>query len=125
MLAGCMRQRLLPLALALLLLVTQQLGLLHLLQHGLDHRAPAAPPGLVAGAPASPAPAHAEATEPADGLCAVCLVLASLATAALPGDAGWPLAAAHGEAPPAAPANAAATPAGVPYLARAPPALLT
>jgi hypothetical protein len=81
MLAGSMRQRTLSIALALLLLVTQHLGLLHLL----SHLAPPAGPVVVHGV-ADPAPAHADAiaSDAADAMCQACLVLATLGVATLP-----------------------------------------
>lgn len=121
MLAGPMRQRTLSFALALLLLVTQQLGLLHLL----SHLAPPAGPG-VAQLAADRAPAHADGAgnDAADALCQACLVLATLGAATLPALLRWvaPRAVFAAPARPALPPPATA--AGVPYLARAPPAFL-
>lgn len=77
-----MSSRCLALALALLLLVTQQLGLNHLLSHGLPTPPAAAAAGTGAGAPQPEASA-------ADGLCQVCLALAVLGTAALPALLRW------------------------------------
>jgi len=105
-----MMARCLALALALLLLVTQQLGLNHLLSHGL----PTPPAAAAAGAPQPEASA-------ADGLCQVCLALAVLGTAAWPALLRW-LAPVLRAAAPAAPAERSARRgAGAPYLARAPP----
>ncbi|OGA99421.1 MAG: hypothetical protein A3E25_17825 [Burkholderiales bacterium RIFCSPHIGHO2_12_FULL_69_20] len=121
MLAGPMRQRTLSIALALLLLVTQQLGLLHLL----SHLAPPAGHGVVLQA-ADRAPAHADTAgnDAADALCQACLVLATLGAATLPTLLRWvaPRAVFAAPARPALPPPA--TTAGVPYLARGPPAFL-
>lgn len=121
MLADSMRQRTLSIALALLLLFTQHLGLLHLL----SHLAPPAGHGMV-HLVADRAPAHDDAvgSDAADAMCQACLVLATLGVATLPALLRW-------VAPRAvfpAPVNPAllppATAAGVPYLARGPPAFL-
>ena len=118
MLARVMRQRFLSLTLALLLLITQQWGVLHGLSHGLH----GAGQGVAAAQPASE-PGPRDSSSAADALCQVCLVLATLGAATLPDD--WPLPAtdACGAAPVARAPCAAARPAGTPYLARAPPAL--
>ncbi|MDO9286259.1 MAG: hypothetical protein Q7U26_15295, partial [Aquabacterium sp.] len=81
-----MRQRTRSIALALLLLVTQQLGLLHLL----SHLAPPAGHGMVQGA-TDRAPAHADGSgnDAADALCQACLVLATLGAATLPALLRW------------------------------------
>jgi hypothetical protein len=121
MLAGPMRQSSLSFTLALLLLITQQLGLLHLL----SHLAPPAGPGMVQVA-VDQAPAHHDATgnDAADALCQACLVLATLGAATLPALLRWvaPRAVLAAPARPALPPPATA--AGVPYLARGPPTLL-
>ncbi len=92
MLGASMRRRLLSLSLALLLLLTQQLGAVHLLSHVL-HPGGHGPATLIqANQTALPAAAHAdEATQAAagDALCQVCLVLATLVAAALPAVWGW------------------------------------
>ena len=112
-----MTTRLVSIALALLLLVTQPLGLHHLVAHGLQG---AAGPAR-AGAAASPhdAPAHDDAA--ADGLCQACLAFVVLGTATPTALAAWaPVASGH-----PLPAGPAIAPwprrAGTPYLARAPP----
>ena len=116
-------------ALALLLLLTQQFGVLHSLSH--VRLLPASVAVAVAGAAtASNSTAaktateasHAASTElPADGLCQVCLLLVALGAAALPALLQW-LAERQRSLNP----NRTALPAwrarpGAPYLARAPP----
>jgi hypothetical protein len=128
MLGAAMRRRVLPLFLSLLLLITQQLGVLHMLSHVLHAGTPGATSLAQAngdGAPAragAAADAHAHAAA-GDALCQVCLVLATLVAAALPAVWRWraprpvPLA-------PAQPACAApARRATAPYRARGPPTL--
>ncbi|MBP6902719.1 MAG: hypothetical protein KBC73_21685 [Burkholderiaceae bacterium] len=100
--------------LALLLLITQQLALLHV------H--PAAG-GHGTGVAASAAADTGEADAAADLLCAPCLALSQLATLLPPAD--WPPL--PGDAAQAAPAQprvaAAGGHGGAPYQARAPPRL--
>ena len=117
-----MTQRALTLALALLLLLTQQLGVQHRWSHGSAGAAHSAP-WVQATADASPAPAEPEPVHggPADSLCQVCLLLAALAAAALPALLCLRGLARRGVLPPAAlPARRCGT-ATAPYLARAPP----
>ena len=114
-------------ALALLLLLTQQFGLLHNLSH--VRRLPAgvalAGPATAsdsAAAKAATAPNHPASSElPADGLCQVCLLLVALGAAALPALLQWLVQRQRRLTP-----NRPALPAwpircGAPYLARAPP----
>jgi hypothetical protein len=129
MLCDLMRLRALSLALALLLLLTQQFGLQHMLSHAL--RAPTADRALLAdgalpaGAPLTtdPTPAALSDEVPgADRLCQVCLVLSAFVAACLPALLAWRArpqrwhlsAASRRQAPHLRP--------GAPYLARAPPA---
>jgi len=93
MLGASMRHRLLSLSLALLLLLTQQLGALHLLSHVL-HPGGLGPAvwsdaDLVAAAPAAADADEATHAAAGDALCQVCLVLATLVAAALPAVWGW------------------------------------
>lgn len=126
MLGASMRRRLLSLSLALLLLLTQQLGAVHLLSHVL-HPAGHGPASVAhADHAAGPADAHAaEATraDAGDALCQVCLVLATLVAAALPAVWGWrlprPQAATLALPAPRPPARRARAP----YRARGPPGL--
>ena len=117
-----MTPRLIACALALVLLVTQQLGLQHLLSHGLQR----------AGLAAVSTTAHADtatsetATETgddaaADGLCQACLALVVLGTAALPGLLRWAARVLRNAAPVPPVARPVRRGAGAPYLARAPP----
>lgn len=112
-----MTPRLIAFALALLLLVTQQLGLQHLLSHGLQSA------GLAAvSTSAQHAHVDASATDAAaDGLCQACLVLVVLGAATLPALLRWaaPVRRAAAPVPPAA--HAVRRGAGAPYLARGPP----
>jgi hypothetical protein len=103
-----MSSRFLSIALALVLLVSQQLGLQHLLSHGLQ------------GVGSShAAPAHDEAA--AEGLCQTCVATAVLGSATLPAQPCWALQT-MGHGAPAAPAIASLRCSAVtPYLARAPP----
>ena len=111
-------------ALALLLLLTQQFGVLHGLSHSRSLPAAAA----VAGAAALPdrrpdraATDPADSESPGDGLCQVCLLLVALGAAALPALLQW--LAGRQRCPrrvrPALPALQSRHSA--PYLARAPP----
>ncbi len=115
-----MTRRLIAVALALVLLVTQQLGLQHLLSHGLQ--------GGVSGAVSTHAhPAHddAAATDAtdtaADGLCQACLALVVLGMAALPALLRWAAPVLRSPAPARPVARTTRRGAGAPYLARAPP----
>ncbi len=111
-------------ALALLLLLTQQFGVLH----SLSHVRPL--PGGAAVATAQAAAEHAAARaakdpvgseSPGDGLCQVCLLLVALGAAALPALLQW-LAVRQSSSQrdrPTLPARQIR--AGAPYLARAPP----
>lgn len=113
-----MQARTVSLILALVLLFTQQLGLQHLLSHGLAGAQSAATPGP----PARDAGHGAEAAA-ADGLCQACLVLATLGMATLPAVLRW-LAPRQPAATPAAPARRAISArCNAPYQARAPPTL--
>jgi hypothetical protein len=118
MLGAPMTPRLIALALALVLLVTQQLGLQHLLSHGLQ----------AAGLAADTAHATAHATTPdatpdaaADGLCQACLALVVLGTATLPALLRWATRVQRAVAPAAPVRRAMRRGAAAPYLARAPP----
>ena len=123
-----MRPRLIALALALILLLTQQLGLQHLASHGLQ----------TAGLAAASATAHTrhtantafttedgvsatDAAAAADGLCQACLALVVLGTAALPALLRWATRVLRGVAPAAAMVRAVRRGAAAPYHARAPP----
>ncbi len=130
------------LCLALLLLLTQQLGVQHVLSHvlhpgghgptplaqaGPAARMHAEPAALAQAAPAA-LPAQVPArdsshSEAADALCQVCLVLAALAAVGLPALWRWraPTLRAAGPALPAWPAPACQ--ASLPYHARGPPDL--
>lgn len=121
-----MRRRLLSLSLALLLLLTQQLGAVHLLSHvlhpGGHGPATAAQADQVAG-PAAATAAGSIQADAGDALCQVCLVLATLLAAALPAVWGWRLprlrAAALLLPAPRPPVRRASAP----YRARGPPGL--
>lgn len=126
MLGAPMRHRVLSLSLALLLLLTQQLGAAHLLSHVLhpgglgpahaDHGHAAA--ALV---PADTAAAtHADA---GDALCQVCLVLATLLAAALPTLWRWRLPRLWSAALALPATQPPARRPGAPYRARGPPGL--
>jgi hypothetical protein len=119
-----MTPRLIALALALVLLVTQQLGLPHLLSHGLQAS------GLATAASTSAHPAdHAatasatstDADSAADGLCQACLALVVLGTATLPALLRWAAVVIRAAAPEAPAWRPVRRGAGAPYLARAPP----
>jgi hypothetical protein len=126
MLGTSMRRRLLSLFLALLLLLTQQLGAAHLLSHVLHPGGHGPATSAHVDHAAGPATGHAdEATHAAagDALCQVCLVLATLVAAALPAVWGWrqprpQLAALVLPAP-----RLLARRASAPYRARGPPGL--
>ncbi|NDG41083.1 MAG: hypothetical protein EBY28_17335 [Betaproteobacteria bacterium] len=117
MLRTQMQHRALALALALLLLVTQQFGLQHLLSHG-----NAAASWVTAGAAADASPD--DDGQPADGSCAVCAVLASIAFAALPAPLLWLTTRRRGSAPQLLACETPAARSNPHYLARAPPAAL-
>ena len=117
MLRTQMQHRALALALALLLLVTQQFGLQHLLSHG-----SAAASWVAAGAAADASPA--DDGQPADGSCAVCAVLASIAFAVLPSLLLWLATRRHGNAPQRPARETPAARSNPHYRARAPPAPL-
>ena len=122
MLGVLMQARTVSLILALVLLFTQQLGLRHLLSHGLVGTAAAAQSAAALGLPGADAGHGAEAPA-GDGLCQACLVLATLGMATLPGVLRW-LAPRQLATAPAAPARRAfSVRRSAPYLARAPPAL--
>ena len=115
-----MTPRLIALALALLLLATQQLGLQHLLTHGLQTAGLAS----VAAASVDTAAGDAAATNAAaaaDGLCQVCLALVVLGTATLPALLRWAARVLRAAAAGAPVVRAVRRGAGAPYLARAPP----
>lgn len=112
-----MTSRLVSIALALVLLVTQQLGLQHLLTHGLQGAAGSV--GARAVATSHEAPAHDDGS--ADELCQACVALVVLGSATLPEQPAWALPTAVHDTP-AAPAIAPLLRhAASPYLARAPP----
>ncbi len=122
MLLASMQHRALALALALLLLVTQQLGLQHLLSHG-----SAAASWVAAGATALASPADAgpvDDGQPPDGSCAVCAVLASIAFAVMPALLLWLATPRRGSAPQLPARETPAARSNPHYLARAPPAPL-
>jgi len=127
-----MQHRALALALALLLLVTQQFGLQHLLSHG-----SAAASWVAAGATALASPADTSSADasPADanpvddgqtpdGSCAVCAVLASIAFAVMPALRLWLSTPRRGSAPQLPARETPAARSNPHYLARAPPAAL-
>jgi hypothetical protein len=108
-------------ALALLLLVTQQFGVLHSLAHVrlLTTATAGVATDSTAGRSAIADPVGSEL--PSDGLCQICLLLAALGAAALPVLLQWlavcqPKLHPRQPAPPAAPARP-----GAPHQARAPP----
>lgn len=110
-----MSPRLISVVLALVLLVTQQLGLQHLLSHGLQTTVPV----TAAAAPTDAGDTHADAA--ADGLCQACLALVVLGTATLPAPLRWAAPVLHAMVPAAPVARAVRRGAAAPYLARAPP----
>jgi len=117
-----MQHRALALALALLLLVTQQFGLQHLLSHG-----SAAASWVAAGATALASPADASPVDDGqtpDGSCAVCAVLASIAFAVMPALRLWLATPRRGSAPQLPARETPAARSNPHYLARAPPAAL-
>ena len=134
MLKPTMHARTLALALALLLLLTQQFGALHSLSHSLAaaHQAQAQAQATTtttatANHVATPATSSADSPDsglPADSTCQVCLVLAALGLAALPGLLRWWLRRVRQPAPTASGRPTWPTPAAAQYRARAPPARL-
>ena len=120
MLHAVMRRRLLALSLSLVLLLTQQLGALHLLSHVLQ---PAAHTAVLAQADLGNSGPAAHRADAGDALCQVCLVLATLGAATLPTLWGWLARQARVALPlsPQRPAPSRAAPA--PYQARGPPRL--
>ena len=148
MLQSPMTSRLIALALALVLLVTQQLGLQHLLAHGLQtaRLAAAAAPAIAyvahtADAAVAADTAHVahvahvadtaagdtaagDAASPdaaAEGLCQACLALVVLGTATLPALLRWAARLRRAVAPSAPVVRVVRRGAAAPYLARAPP----
>ena len=137
MLQSPMTPRLIALALALVLLVTQQLGLQHLLAHGLQtsRLAAAAAPAIAHAAHTADAAVAAVAADAADtaagdaaspdaaaeGLCQACLALVVLGTATLPALRRWAARLRRAVAPSAPVVRAVRRGAAAPYLARAPP----
>jgi hypothetical protein len=119
MLAPSMTPRLIALALALVLLLTQQLGLQHLLSHGLQTAALASVSAHTTDG--DPATAHTAADTAADGLCQACLALVVLGTATLPALLRWAATVHRAAVPGARWVRAARRGAAAPYLARAPP----
>jgi len=119
MLSAAMRRRLLALSLSLVLLLTQQLGAVHLLAHLVP---PAGPAHAHAQADAG-ATAHAQA-DAGDALCQVCLVLATLAAACLPSACGWLARQVRAATPALLRRAAPARRAPLPWQARGPPVCL-
>ena len=111
-------------ALALLLLLTQQFGVLHSLSHARPLPAGSAV-GVTLGAPSSPAATAATdpvgSELPADGLCQVCLLLVALGAAALPALLQWLAVRQPSPQRDRRTLPARQMRAGAPYLARAPP----
>ena len=116
-----MHSRALSLALALLLLVTQQFGLQHRLSHAL--RAPA-DRGIAAAAVDPAYTAQTEGEPSADSPCQICIALAATVLASLPALLGWRITRQPGSTPVRSTRPAPAARHGAPYLARAPPTLL-
>ena len=119
-----MSRRALALALALLLLFTQQFGVQHQASHAQgqgDIAAPAAALGGTANSAAGDDHPHQDSS-PADPICPVCLLLAVAALALLPAALRWRGPAWQGPAPLTAPVARLGTRASRPYQARAPPA---
>ena len=134
MLAPAVSRRLVALALSLLLLVTQQWGMLHVLSHPLHPTGADAALTISASDGATDLGAGPEADHDAephsaahadagDALCQVCLVLATLGVAGLPALWRWMPGLLRAAAPrlPAQPAPLRRAPA--PWLARGPPVL--
>ena len=111
-------------ALSLLLLLTQQFGVLHSLSHVRPLPAGSAV-GVTLGAPGSPAATAATdpvgSELPADGLCQVCLLLVALGAAALPALLQWLAVRQPSPQRDRRTLPARQMRAGAPYLARAPP----
>jgi len=122
MLGVSMQARTVSLILALVLLFTQQLGLQHLLSHGLAGAQSATQSAATPDQPAADAGHGAEAAA-ADGLCQACLVLATLGMATLPAVLRWLAPRALAAAPVAPARRAFSARRSAPYLARAPPTL--
>ena len=116
-----MTPRLIALALALLLLLTQQLGLQHLLSHGLKNAELAAVAAYTAHTARTATGDATAADVTADGLCQACLALVVLGTATLPTLLRWAAWALRAAGPAALVVRAVRRDAGAPYLARAPP----
>lgn len=129
-------RRFLALALALLLLITQHLGLQHVLGHALHGdgataahlQATPASDGMAAGAAVRAtgkvtAEAASDLTDDAaDGLCGICLVLATLGVAAVPALLQWRALLRAQAVRLATRLRQWSAPALASYLARAPPA---
>lgn len=118
------------LALALLLLVTQQWGLAHWLQHrgaaaAVQGAAAGATPGHAAADPArvSATAAAADADTAADTACVTCLALAGLGALVPPQPPVWAPAQAQASAPASRAVPALRAADRTPFHARAPPAL--
>ena len=122
-----MQHRALALALALLLLVTQQFGLQHLLSHGSAAASWVAAGATALASPADTSPADANPVDDGqtpDGSCAVCAMLASIAFAVVPALRLW-LSTPRRGSPPQLPARETPAARSNPnYLAHAPPAAL-
>ena len=117
-----MSSRLIALTLALLLLLTQQLGLQHLLSHGLKTAAVADTNAQIAHPAAHTAAGDAKATDvAADSRCLACLALLVLGTATLPALLRWAARVLRSAALGAPVVYTVRRGAGAPYLARAPP----
>lgn len=86
-----LHRRALALALAWLLLLTQQVGLLHLLSHAHGPGGPAPQRGVADAAAPAAAADRLEAADgqPADDLCRLCLGLAGLGLALVPALLPW------------------------------------
>lgn len=110
-----LHRRALSLALGLLLLLTQQLGLRHLLSHA---AAGATGPAAVAAVDHTP-----RGDAAADGLCQVCLALAAIGLAALPASWRWLAPRLPVARPTVALVGGRLPGASAAYLARAPPHL--
>lgn len=123
MLCPHMFTRTLSFALALMLLLTQQLWALHSLSHG--RSLPASTLMLAAGGTVTKSSTTrtdpVESEQPADGLCKVCLLLLALGAAALPAGLQWLAVRQRGLRCDRPTLPALQTRPGAPYLARAPP----
>lgn len=98
--------------LALVLLLTQQLGMLHVLSHGQAHGS---------AATTQHAQPNDHAGHAADALCQLCLVLAALGAAALPALWRWLTPRLRAVAPVRPPLLRVCVAAAAPYQARGPP----